>query len=429
MKYLLIPIVVLFSLRGPAPGKAYRIPPEQEKCITCHDDILKFKNIHPVMEDGCETCHQPQGPSHPEKDSLVLVEKVPALCFICHDNFNKNYIHPPASEGACLSCPSPHRADYSGLLLESREKLCSECHTREKPAGFQEHFTSFESSCNDCHDAHQSDHASLLKDPEPALCFQCHEDETKSEGVEDSHVPYAEGSCSTCHQPHGSVIPGLLTEAVPALCYECHEQNAPAYPHDPVKKGKCIACHNPHASQTGSLLAEDNKGLCLKCHSRSYQTDTTYTENIGQLLKKDPYVHGAIEMDGCASCHAGHGTEYRELLKNKYPTGYYTEAKAENFALCFDCHDAAILEKDPATSGTNFRNGGQNLHYMHINGAKGRSCSMCHGVHAAKNEHLIREKVPYGRWTMNMNYKPAPQGGSCMPGCHGELTYDRSQGN
>ncbi len=427
MKYLLFAGWMVLALIHMSPGSEGVTPPSsspQNKCTECHDDITKFKSIHPALEGGCETCHEPSGPDHPEKDGFTLVEKVPALCFVCHEEFGKKNIHPPAKEGDCLSCHSPHGSDNAALLTEPPGKLCMVCHDKEVPANYRAHFSYFESSCNDCHEPHQSDYPSLLKEPVPAICFECHENEAESKGLESVHYPYTEDVCTSCHQPHGAGIAGLLTEKIPDLCYICHEEISAAYPHAPVKNGRCTECHKPHTSDQATLLVSDNKALCLKCHSRSYSTDSSFVENIGLQIKNDSYIHGAIEMDGCASCHAGHGTDNPDLLHNKYPSAFYTDGRPETFALCFDCHDAAMLQKDPEASGTGFRKDTVNLHFVHVSEPPGRSCSMCHDVHAAPNEHLIRAEVPYGKWTMKMNYTVTENGGSCMPGCHGKLSYE-----
>jgi predicted CXXCH cytochrome family protein len=397
-----------------------------DNCKECHSDLTEYRNMHPIMEEGCETCHQPTGDEHPIEGGFRLTETMPDLCYMCHDNFEKENLHYPAAEGECLSCHSPHGSENSSLLLAPVNKVCAECHDAGVPDNFTVHYPFTESSCTDCHDPHQSDNNGLLKSALPSLCFECHENEVEMEGRESLHYPYGEETCTTCHKPHISEQPKLLAQPLPDLCFNCHEESTSAYPHSPVKDGKCMSCHKPHASTQGSLLIAENKEVCLNCHSKTYRTDSTLVNNIGQLISKSTYVHSAIEMDGCATCHAGHGTENASLLRKKYPAGFYTEAKAENFALCFDCHDGTILEEDVNVSGTNFRNGSQNLHYVHINGDKGRSCSMCHNVHASSNEHLIKETATYGKWNMKMNYKVLENGGSCFPGCHGELKYDRS---
>ena len=84
-----------------------------------------------------------------------------------------------------------------------------------------------------------------------------------------------------------------------------------------------------------------------------------------------------------------------------------------------------LLDAEETEWGTNFRNGDRNLHQLHINGNKGRNCRMCHNLHGSSQKFLIEEKVGFGNWEMKMNFVPEEQGGSCLPGCHGRLTYKR----
>ncbi len=394
----------------------------QENCSECHSEMLDFRVMHPVMEMGCETCHESTGEDHPNEGSFKLTETLPGLCYMCHEEYTKKNLHYPIDEGECLSCHSPHGSGFSSILNVNASKICAVCHDAGVPENYSAHYPFAEGECSSCHDSHQSDNSSLLKSAMPALCFECHEN--TAEGASSVHAILEE--CSTCHSSHSSEHTKLLIQKMPDLCQNCHEENNSEYVHAPVKNGECTSCHSPHASEQESLLISEQKELCLGCHNKVYSTDSTFVQNIDLQIEKSKFVHAVIEMDGCSSCHGAHDTGQPDMLKNTFPDTYYVRAKVENYALCFDCHDSAILQEDASASGTNFRNGNQNLHYFHINGTRGRSCSMCHDVHASINEHLIREVVPFGNWEMNMNYKPLENGGSCMPGCHEELKYNRN---
>ena len=74
---------------------------------------------------------------------------------------------------------------------------------------------------------------------------------------------------------------------------------------------------------------------------------------------------------------------------------------------------------------TRFRDGEVNLHRLHVNREKGRTCRACHEVHASKNPFHIRDAVPFGGrgWQLEIRFKKAETGGSCAPGCHVERAY------
>ena len=259
-------------------------------------------------------------------------------------------------------------------------------------------------------------------------CKECHSDLL---GHEQMHYP-AEDACDICHEPTGASHPSadslgfMLMDMVPALCYYCHEEPMQqSFTHLPHAKGECLACHDAHGSARPSLLHLPDPDLCLACHKRDYRTDSTETMNIRRLVRGEMRAHSAIELDGCLSCHLPHSSEFRVLLSDHYPGEDYLPALPENFALCFLCHDIDLLEARETEWGTGFRNGTTNLHWLHINGNKGRNCRMCHNIHGAKAPFLMEERVDFGQWEMRINFIPEEQGGSCFPGCHGKLSYLR----
>jgi predicted CXXCH cytochrome family protein len=245
------------------------------------------------------------------------------------------------------------------------------------------------------------------------------------------HYP-AEDACNNCHEATGSPHPEgdsagfRLTESLPGLCYLCHEEPVQMeYQHLPLKQGHCLGCHNAHGSSQPALLRSPDPELCLSCHNREYRTDSSRTVNISRLIQGKMVAHSAIILGGCASCHQAHGSDYRELLVGRYPEEDYLPARVENFELCFSCHDTGILELEETDGATGFRNGNMNLHWLHINGTKGRNCRMCHNIHGSSQPFLVEERVLFGEWEMEMNFVPEEQGGSCLPGCHGKLSYQR----
>jgi predicted CXXCH cytochrome family protein len=248
-------------------------------------------------------------------------------------------------------------------------------------------------------------------------CLSCHEDLLKG-GV--MHYP-AEDDCSTCHEstgashPSGDSVGFRLMDKVPELCFYCHEEaEQKIHPHQPVAAGNCMGCHDPHTSSGSSLLSLPEPELCLSCH-----------KNISRLIQGKMITHSAIEGGGCISCHQSHGSDIHALLVAPFPEEDYLPALTENFELCFLCHDTDLMEAEETEWGTGFRNGKKNLHRLHMNGDKGRNCRMCHNIHGSPLPFLVEEQVGFGSWEMQMNYIPDDQGGSCLPGCHGKLSYQR----
>ncbi len=261
-----------------------------------------------------------------------------------------------------------------------------------------------------------------------SMCVDCHGALVEHEVM---HMP-ASDACDNCHEstgeshPREGVMGFTLMDQIPELCFYCHEEPAdPSHGHQPVAEGACLSCHDAHGSSEPSLLHLPGEELCLSCHNRVYRTDSSETINIRRLVRGQAMAHSAIDGGGCTVCHQAHGSEYRALLNTPYPEADYLPAKTENFELCFLCHDTDIIDAEETQWATNFRNGNRNLHFVHINGNKGRNCRMCHNLHGSPQPYLVEEVVEFGKWEMEMNFIPRENGGSCLPGCHGNLSYTR----
>lgn len=262
-------------------------------------------------------------------------------------------------------------------------------------------------------------------------CTDCH-----SDLMSKPNAHAAADDCSSCHQQKieehkNTTQKGLnLVDKLPDLCYTCHDEikkkfETPSLTHKAVNDAKgCVVCHSPHSSPEKKMLVMKERDMCLSCHNKEMVTKTGLIANMQLLLKTSKMEHAPV-TDGCVACHNPHGSENTRLLNKMFPADQYVSAKKENFALCFDCHESGLLEDAKTTSTTSFRNGDKNLHFVHINGDKGRACTICHNVHASVNSHLIVSKVKFGTWDFKMNYTSDEKGGSCLPACHGEKKYYR----
>jgi predicted CXXCH cytochrome family protein len=264
-------------------------------------------------------------------------------------------------------------------------------------------------------------------------CLSCHGDLIKNTVVH----PELGTICDICHTSTGEEHPkkGIkgfsISEKLPSLCFNCHtdfQENFEKFPvrHGPVSDTKsCINCHNPHSSPEKNLVIDGTNDLCLKCHNKTIRNDSIVISNIGQIISRARSIHPPVETGGCVTCHNPHFSENRALLIGSFPKGQYLKAEASSFELCFMCHDTDLLEAKTTEFGTNFRNGTTNLHYIHINGDKGRNCTMCHDVHGAQNMKLIRDRLRFGSWEMRIIFTGDENGGSCLTACHSEKKYNR----
>ena len=291
--------------------------------------------------------------------------------------------------------------------------------------------------CGLCHAADDPANPGPVEGSVTELCFGCHQE--IQQGIEGARVAHAavEDDCTHCHNPHNAAYRSLLINPSPTLCAGCHEDiwseatNAPVK-HAAVTDGiGCLNCHNPHASNVDSLLNGLAYDLCVNCHSEDGLVDEqgrTLT-NFGELLASSSMVHGPIEAKDCSACHTPHGGQLFRLLVTQYPEKFYAPFGPKNYELCFSCHNEEVVSSETTTL-TGFRDGDRNLHFVHVNKKdRGRTCRACHEVHAAPQEHLIRDGVPYGKsgWVLKINYTRNANGGSCEKTCHGAFSYDRTK--
>lgn len=335
-------------------------------------------------------------------------------CTDCHDDKQSaKYVHPPAQEGECTAChePTPEHLEEGG------------------PGGMKTNRTA-------------------------SACYQCHD--AKNEGKVVHPALEMEGECIQCHNPHGSDNKYFLVKPENQLCFECHDpvppQAAEGSEHSVVTDGKaCLNCHDPHSSDNDSLLIASPKTLCLSCHDHEITEEEANERphTIPNIKAKveEPYVHpAAAKADGCLSCHLPHGSQIENLLARAFPENNYNRYEPGNdktpntYALCFTCHNKAMLNETITDGETGFRNDTvhngvvvrENLHWFHVVDAagsahkeRGRSCDICHDPHGTANPHLIRT-----RWTMRtfhplIVYKSMPDGGECLRSCHSPKRYRR----
>jgi len=393
-----------------------------DDCKECHTEIYNKRFFHVPAEESCENCHVSENKPHPGTEkNFKLVEKGNELCIICHDVNSKKNVHYPITEESCNICHSSHSSDNPKLLLKyPTSGLCITCHEMET-GNKTVHAPFQEGDCSLCHDSHQSDYSYFLKNKSNKVCIECHSDISDELQMEFVHYP-ADDDCLTCHKAHSSKDKDLLDQVEADVCYNCHEAlNTKVHVHLPVKNGEFKVCHTPHGSEYAKFLNEKEGELCIKCHKETIWKEFKNKEQVEKNLN----IHAAIEMGGCYACHKAHSTDINSLLTANYPKGLYAPAIKENFAMCFECHDGAMIDNTSDKNITGFRNGDQNLHYLHINGEKGRSCNNCHDTHSSVNDHLIVRNVMFGNWKMPLRYESNDKGGSCTPGCHGETIYVR----
>ncbi len=193
-------------------------------------------------------------------------------------------------------------------------------------------------------------------------------------------------------------------------------------------KDACLECHDPHAASRSNLLAKTPSKSCFSCHSQVIKvSDTKEIPDIKDLISKSKHVHEPVKKGECQECHDGHGSVYGDLLVQNFSTEFYQTYSNQRYKLCFKCHDQELVASKRTTK-TAFRNGDNNLHYVHVNRVKGRSCGVCHESHGSEQEKLMKSSTPFGPsgWPLTIEFRKTAKGGSCASACHADKAYDRT---
>ncbi len=432
---------IYYPVSGKGTGAANRlfamVPADTVKsCSECHEDKLNEETVHAPAKKDCQRCHIANGAEHP-LDNVVgfaLKENVPTLCYECHDPKNeKEFVHDPAQKGDCLKCHDIHTSPNLYLVkTDPVGGLCLDCHDLEIPKGNLVHGAVEEGTCTGCHNPHQANNEALLNTTKlDRLCRKCHKPIRKEFKKEFVHDPFKKKDCFACHQPHSSKEAHLSDMKTQDLCFSCHEDThnsiaAANVVHGAVNEtNTCLNCHKPHASAEKKILFANEKEVCLSCHDKAIEAVSGNIEAISPHLKEGNTVHGPIALGECAVCHKPHASQEHTLLTLSFPDDQYVVADPVNFGLCFDCHDDQLFASPTTESATNFRNGEQNLHYLHVQGNRGRNCNLCHDMHGSENKYLIKKKTRYGNWNMPIEFELTDKGGSCLTGCHERYSYER----
>lgn len=407
-------------------------------CVTseCHTNVKSFAVVHgPVNVNACEACHKATDVT---KHEFELTRGKTETCTFCHqvETTGMPVVHKPLAEGQCLACHNPHGGTSNQFLRTARmDQLCNQCHKDVTAGKAKLHGPVAASACGSCHQGHASKNPKLLVATGRDLCFNCHVEMKGQIARAKFQHKAVEQDCTSCHDPHASDFPMQTRNPPVQLCTSCHEHEkvkqaalAATHKHSIVTTGDgCLNCHTAHGGDLAKLMRNDQIKVCMKCHKDPQKDQQGHAvAAVSNVLDPKMSKHGPINESNCGGCHNVHGSEVAHLLAKEYPAPFYQAFSLEKYDLCFACHDKQLVLAQKTTGLTKFRNGDQNLHFVHVNKAeRGRNCRACHEMHAAPQPVLVRTSVPYGSWEMPINFKQNATGGSCAPGCHKEFAYDR----
>lgn len=405
-------------------------------CVTaeCHPGVKEHRAVHaPVAGNGCDACHTLVDP---EKHTFSYPRTKTEMCTFCHkmDLTGAAVIHKPLTTGDCLQCHSPHGANGKQFLRgQDMNELCEKCHESVTQGKRMLHGPVAAMACGACHGAHSAPLPKLLLARSRDLCLSCHAEMQAQ--ISQAKFPHkaVEEDCVTCHEPHAANYPMLTRRPPVQMCTDaCHavvkkEFSDAKFPHGAIFGDQgCLSCHTPHGGDLARMMRTAPIDVCMACHDKKIERPgMTAVAGLPEVLDPKEFKHGPIAQGSCSGCHSPHGGDNETRLTKAHPATFYATFDVEKYALCFTCHESQLALMSVTRTVTRFRNGDQNLHYLHVNRARGRSCRACHSTHASRNPMHVQESVPYGTWEIPIRFVPSPTGGQCAAGCHQSLGYDR----
>lgn len=437
-----VPAQITPSPRDLAPSAV--VPPSRQlvlapagptaTCVTdeCHAVLQWQAVVHaPVGNNACGACHRVVDL---EKHTFALLREDAGLCTYCHDLKLDAIpvVHEPLARGQCLGCHTPHGGETRAMTRESTvTALCDRCHESVTHGRTFAHTPVADGRCIDCHPPHAARFNGLVDVKGADLCLSCHEEIERGLGSFSVRHDAMDEGCLRCHDAHSSNTPSTLVDVPAALCMDCHESVRQAvtravYGHSVTLEDRaCMTCHSPHGANLDHLMNDTPLRVCMTCHDRPIDAGGRTIAAIDQIVQPDTFKHGPIRDEECGGCHEPHGSNRPMLLSGAYGRGFYEVFACDKYELCFSCHEPSLVEAQWTQTATAFRNGQQNLHFIHVANWNAHSCAVCHESHAGPRQRHLRRFIPFGRWEVPLDYEKTDTGGQCGPGCHRTLAYDR----
>jgi predicted CXXCH cytochrome family protein len=425
-----LPVVVV--ARPPKPTTAT----DPAGCTTaeCHGNVKQAAFVHgPVATDGCDSCHRLVDPA---AHTFQVWRQKADLCTFCHEwvtvPAGKPVVHKPVLAGECLGCHNPHGGPAKSLLREqSVAALCGRCHDSAAMKRQFVHKPVLDGDCRGCHQPHASRYPKLVDAAGTDLCLRCHKDFGAQLAKAKVRHKATERGCAECHDVHGSDFPKHVVSTLPDLCLRCHEEvktdTAKATHKHPavMSERACMSCHTAHAGDLDCLLSDLPIKVCMTCHKEPIKHQDGTSIAVPELVEASNFRHGPVRDGQCGGCHSIHGGDQPLLLLRTNSWRFYESYSEKNYQLCFSCHNPALARAEQAGAETGFRNGGLNLHYIHVNQERGRNCNVCHATHASRQPQLVRDAAPFGAWQLPITFSKTATGGTCKAACHADYAYDR----
>ena len=384
-------------------------------------------------------------------------------CTSCHDPHNNQYggflVMDNTASALCVQCHSPNLWPASAHATSAATWRGGGANPWPHTAGQ----TVAANGCENCHRPHAAGSPKELLNftPEEQNCLVCHGGTVATKDIS------AELNKFSFH-------PVIQTSGLHVAAETDTVQQMLAAP----RHVTCVDCHNPHATKasvspalavSGSLAGVRGISaggalvpaisfeyeLCFRCHGDSQgNSGTVWVQrqqpqtNLRQAFNPGTISFHPVEVAGknasvpsllpplsvssvitCGDCHNNdqgpatggtgpngpHGSAFAPLLEKLLLLADGTPYNANNFALCYKCHNNQVME------GLQSPPGSWLPHKTHVTKYLA-ACTTCHDSHAAASPHLVNFNTTYvGGITPQSQpqyISTVPGTGTCTLTCH-----------
>ncbi len=382
----------------------------------------------------CTSCHDPH--KNTNTKFLLASKEYSALCLLCHDkNYWVSSTHNTSSKTWNGSGTNPWQHIESAYATVA-QNACANCHDTHNANGKLRllKYVNEEDNCLDCHDGNVAG-----KNVQSQFAKPYKHDMYAYTGVHDPAEAVAPTSkhieCQDCHNPHASNATTATAPFVNGFNNGVTGINQSGN-NVTVATNTYEICYKCHAGNTWSptsgltrIINQNNVRLEFDTSNPSFHP-IVGPRNNNEITSNLLSPNTASTVLYCTSCHASdnssepagpHGSIYPYILKFQYETADFTRESANNYALCYSCHNRNNIINDNNT----FKE-----HKKHIV-KEDTPCSVCHDPHgisstqgnSTNNSHLInfRTGIVTPSSSGALRYEDTGQGkGRCYLTCHGK---------
>jgi predicted CXXCH cytochrome family protein len=304
-------------------------PPAAEDCATCHAPHASPNRslLTEATPDLCVMCHDVDDPDLATAHLGASMASLDCLgCHTPHGAGNENLLATNIHAVILDGCDTCHEGSHEAMIEDGESSLCLACHDDIGAAAEQAEFPHPAMEmvrCADCHNPHASAQEHLVTEPGGGECTTCHEDHAAGDG-EVAHRIIEIVGCRACHQPHGGANPKLLRTQGNELCLGCHDSAAVRIPEGAVTVelvGRFEVSADVAATAAAlQLSANKEHGHPIRNHrvfgfpteDELKRTDTGFSGVLTCLTCHDPHKGrsknlfrsgAASQPEVCAVCH------------------------------------------------------------------------------------------------------------------------------